>query len=88
MYKKREGVLCKFDMEKAYNHVNWSFLGYLLMRMEFRKKWRKWIKTCMPLIFAVMVNEGVSSFFKTSKGLRAGRPIVPLVFYCGYGSFE
>ena len=24
------GVLCKLDMEKAYNHVDWNFLLYLL----------------------------------------------------------
>jgi hypothetical protein len=26
------GVLCKLDMEKAYDHVNWDFLLYLLRR--------------------------------------------------------
>ena len=24
------GVLCKLDVEKAYDHVNWSFLTYML----------------------------------------------------------
>ena len=29
------GVLCKFDMEKAYDHVDWNFLLYLLRRCGF-----------------------------------------------------
>jgi hypothetical protein len=33
------GVLCKLDMEKAYDHVDWSFLLYLLRRCGFGEKW-------------------------------------------------
>lgn len=33
--KKRKGVLCKLDMEKVYDHVNWAFVDYMLMRLGF-----------------------------------------------------
>lgn len=36
--EKREGVVCELDMEKAHDHVNWSFMDYMLMRMCFTKK--------------------------------------------------
>lgn len=29
---KREGIACKLDMEKAYDHVNWNFVDYMLGR--------------------------------------------------------
>jgi hypothetical protein len=32
------GVLCKLDMEKAYDHVDWNFLLYLLKRCGFGEK--------------------------------------------------
>jgi hypothetical protein len=32
------GVLCKLDIEKAYDHVNWNFLLYLLRRRVFGEK--------------------------------------------------
>jgi hypothetical protein len=32
-------LLCKLDMEKAYDHMNWKFLLYLLRRCNFGEKW-------------------------------------------------
>ena len=33
------GVIIKLDIEKAYDHVNWNALFYLMERMGFREKW-------------------------------------------------
>ena len=32
------GVIVKFDIEKAYDHVNWDALFYLMERMSFGEK--------------------------------------------------
>jgi hypothetical protein len=34
----QSGVLCKLDMEKAYDHVNWNFLIYMLRRCGFSRQ--------------------------------------------------
>jgi len=33
------GVIVKLDIEKAYDHVNWDSLFYLMQRMGIGKKW-------------------------------------------------
>ena len=38
------GVIVKLDIEKAYNHVNWNVLFYLMERMGFGENWGRWMK--------------------------------------------
>ena len=44
------GVLCKLDIEKAYDHCNWEFLIYLLQRSGFSPKWCSWMWFCISTV--------------------------------------
>ena len=75
------GLICKLDIEKAYYHVNWGSLFYLLRRMGFGSKWIQWIHMCISTVrFSVLVNRSPASFFNNSRGLRKGDPLSPLLF--------
>ena len=74
-------VICKLDIEKAYDYVNWEALLDLLKRMGFGLRWCRWIHTCISTVqFAVLVNGAPVDFFGSSRGLRQGDPLSPLLF--------
>lgn len=45
--RRNRGCLAlKADFEKAYDSVSWSYVEYMLTRMGFNAKWRKWMRVC------------------------------------------
>ena len=78
---KIPGVICKLDIKKAYDHVNWEALLDLLKRMGFGVRWCRWIHTCISTVqFSVLFNGSPTDFFGSSRGLRQGDPLSPMLF--------
>ena len=76
------GVMCKLDIEKAYDHVNWDCLIHLLDHMGFGSNWKMWIRTCISIVcFSIMVNGSPSGFFGSSRGIQQGNPLSPFLFF-------
>jgi hypothetical protein len=75
------GIMCKMDVEKAYDYVNWDFLLYMLKRCGFGANWCSWIFFCISSVrFSVLVNGSPKGFFDNSRGIRLGDPFSPLLF--------
>ena len=36
------GVVCKLDIEKAYDHLNWEFVIEVMRRKGFGQRWLTW----------------------------------------------
>ncbi|KAL0010801.1 hypothetical protein SO802_005909 [Lithocarpus litseifolius] len=71
MKSKIPGVICKLDIKKAYDHVNWEALLDLLKRMGFGEKSCRWIRTCISTVqFSILVNGAPANFFGSTRGLR------------------
>jgi len=75
------GVLCKLDITKAFDHINWKFLLYMLRMCGFGEKWISWIAHYISSVrFSVLVNGSPSSLFSSPRGLRQSNPLSPLLF--------
>ena len=73
-------VLCKLDVEKTYDHVNWDFLIYMLGCCGFLEKWRRWVSFCISTVkFSILIKGSPCGFFESSRGTRQGAPLSPLL---------
>ena len=76
------GVIIKLDIEKAYDHVIKNALFYLMERMGFGARWSRWIKVCISIVkFSVLVNGSLAGFFGSSRSIRQGDPLSPLLYF-------
>ena len=74
-------VIVKLDIEKAYDHVNWNALFYLMERIGFGERCGRWIRACISTFrFLVLVNGSPTGFFNSSCGIRQGDSLSPLLF--------
>ena len=80
-----KGIICKLDIEKAYDSINWQFLMKVMQKMGFGSKWLSWMWWCISTAkYSVMVNGVPAGFFSSSKGCAKGTPSLPISLSWGW----
>lgn len=65
------GILCKLDIEKAFDQLNWTYLISILRQMGFGERWLKWIKFNISTVkYSILINRSPVGFFSPQRGLR------------------
>lgn len=83
---KQPGILCKLDIQKAYDYLNWNYLVTMLQKMGFGAKWIRWIKLCISTVrFSVLINRSHTGFFPSQRGPRRGGPLSPFFVHPSNG---
>jgi len=70
---KNDLLLIKVDFEKAYDSVDWRFLGDVMIKMNFPLVWRKCILVCLTTAStSVLVNGSSTNEFAWEEGVGEG----------------
>lgn len=71
----------KFDISKAFDTIQWSFVVQVLRVMNFPERFVEWIHTCISTAsFSVSVNGDLAGFFTSSRGIRQGCSLSPYIY--------
>lgn len=79
MKKGEPGILCKLDVEKAYDRVSWQFL-FNLQLMGFGETCLNGLSFVSTVRYSVLMNAEPVGFFPPQRELRQGDPMSSFLF--------
>lgn len=74
-------MILKVNVEKAFDTIEWNVVLTNLQIMLFPERWISWIKNYLSSAsFSFIINGKHSNWISSSRGVRQGDPLSPLLF--------
>jgi hypothetical protein len=78
---RKNGVILKLDLEKAYAKIKWLFIQQVLIMKGFSNTFYSWIQQVVSKgSISIKVNDEYGHIFQIRKGVRQGDPLSPILF--------
>ncbi|KAM0922259.1 hypothetical protein ACQ4PT_006220 [Festuca glaucescens] len=78
---KRDSIMLKLDITKAFDTVDWAFLLEVMAKLGFGRKWNSMVGGLLSSASTrVLVNGAAGELIFNRRGLRQGDPLSPLLF--------
>lgn len=79
--KNLNAAIMQVDLKKAFDSLDWGYLGPVLHKVGIQSSATKLIMACVTNVqYAVIINGYLMTFFKAGRGLRQGCSLSPLLF--------
>lgn len=79
---KKKMFLLKFVFEKAFDSINWKYLGSMMEKIRFCGKWISWIYSCLISYgSSVLVNNSPTKEFPITRGVCECDPLLSPFFF-------
>lgn len=74
------GMMCRLDIKRAFDHINWKLFLSILRQTGFGRRWLNWLSFCIKTTRCSILVIGEPNSFFIRKRIKPRGPLIPFLF--------